>query len=160
MLTKDVVSGDEVMRVGSGMIITPNDYLEWSPYIQHLKGDERLMARILYEKFIGKPDSLRLASIHVLSTEAPSSPIFWTKADFQLLNEVSLHHFKASYFVSNFQDCQQHLVEALEDIDGVTDEMLKEDVLKWADFHVISRVFELLRRNASLVLQHEPLSQS
>jgi hypothetical protein len=143
MLTKDVVAGDQVMQVGSSMIITPNDYFEWSPYIQSLKAVERLIARLLYEKFIGKPDSLKLASIHVLSTEAPSSPIYWTEADFELLNEVSLHSFKASYFVSNFQDCQRHLVEVLEDLDGVTDEMLKDDVLKWAYFHVVSRVFDL-----------------
>jgi hypothetical protein len=141
VLTKDVVIGDEVLRVNSSLIISPNEYFYLSPYIQHLKPKDRLIARVLYEKFMGKPVTVKTACIHALSTEAPSSALFWTQADFKLISEVALQNLKKSYFLGSFRDSKQKLIDALGDVQELPSEMLEDDAIKWAYFHTVSRVF-------------------
>jgi hypothetical protein len=142
VLTKDVVVGDEVLRVNSSLIISPNEYFHLSPYIQHLKPEDRLIARVLYEKFMGKPLTVKTACIHALSTEA-SSALFWTQADFKLISEVALQSLNKSYFLRSFRKSKQKLIDALGDVEGLPTEMLEDDAIKWAYFHTESRVFDV-----------------
>lgn len=154
MLTEDVVTGDEVLRVPSRLIISPNEYFEWSPYIQHFSPQERLISRVLYEKFLGKPDSLRTFFVHSLSNEAPSSPLYWSDEEFKLFNDMALHTHKRSYFLSDFTRIKKKLSEALEDVEGIPSEIFEDDVLKWATFHVVSRVFDVTEEELHLWLHN------
>jgi len=148
VLTKDVSAGEEILKVHTSLIISPYEYFEWSPKLHNLNPACRLMARVIYERLVRSPNSLKSAYFHALSPEAPSIPLFWTDQDFQLFAEVALHDISRSYFFILFNDLKRGLVQALRTIDNLPPKALEDDTLKWAFYQVNSRVFDIKEADA------------
>jgi len=150
-LTKDVRKGDCVAAISPKDVLTSRDPYVLSPFMEFFTEQEQLAVRVVYERLHPRdPTNYIREYVHSFPTTF-DLPIYWTDADFDLLELHTLEYFTRERLrVFDVAKVHARLIEALEDVPNLPPGMLEIDMLKWGLAICMSRTFgsggELMRR--------------
>jgi hypothetical protein len=124
--------------IDSSLSIKDYDRFPLYEFIKDLYPIQRLIARILYEKFMGKRDGFQNQYIHSLPVES-KHPMYWSKAQYDLFKKYNFYPSLENLF--NKTEQYKMLYERLKKVYGIRPEMLEYDAYIWASGIVEERSF-------------------
>lgn len=128
-MQKPVHIGESGICISKSNLIRHTDNFIFSNYISHLPASDKLVARILYEKFMGPMDNFLNTYIHSLPTKI-HNPLLWSAATREFFSRFNIH----PELESKLNKTEQHKAfkTALENIIGIKKDILRYESYVWA----------------------------
>ncbi|CAG9326221.1 unnamed protein product [Blepharisma stoltei] len=139
-LNSDVHEGDIVLKSAPVLSLCSIEPFEFSPYLKGLPSYEKLVARILYEKFIGKRGNFITEYIHSLPVDI-DTPDFWSDEEFALFHKYDLYSLPREVITKNLTESHNNFIHRVGKLIGVPKEALEYDAYLWAASMVKSRSY-------------------
>ena len=128
--------GDSIFCMGLNVSLYPSTEFTLSEYIKESNPIDRLVARVLYEKFINKNHDFYNNYINTFPTEF-ESPALWTQKERELFNKFNF----VKDFEKVFDRTKEHalLIKNFNSLMGMKSEMLSYENYLWAYEKVVTQ---------------------
>lgn len=142
-LTSDAPIGTTVLEISNQYVITSLHPFPLSPYLQNFSNDEILIARILYEKFLGSRGNLITEYIHTLPVQGIKNPVLWTPDHINTFQKYKPLEINISDLIPDLSVPHSRYLSAVQPLQNIPKGMLELDAFKWAYSILSSRSFKV-----------------